>query len=100
MAKKLYHVGLRWVKTQVTTEKIDELNAVFSALGDWMRLNALNYYIWTDSPPRQTYEMLRSVFLADDSIFVIAVDPNDMFGWLPEWVWEWLLDKRRPPSSY
>lgn len=93
---KVYHVGIRWIKTETSTEKIKEIETALGAMGDWARLNAFNWYVYTDRTANAVYEALRTKFQTDDSIAVVAVDPHDVSGWAPEWFWKWINSKRQP----
>src|SRR5438128_2111585 len=83
----LYHVALRWVKSPVDVNKV---TPAFNACGDWARLNAYNWYIWSNLSSAQIYDALRPHFHTDDSIAIFAIDPTTGAGWAPQWFWDWV----------
>ncbi len=88
---KLYTVSVRWVKTPMNLQSMD--NAL-RPVGDWIRFNGYLWLVWTDQRPDQITAAVRSVATsAEDSVLVIASDPADFGGWAAPWVWEWIRSK-------
>lgn len=83
----LYHVCIRWIKTELNAQKLE---VPFNNIGNWSRMNAYNWYVFTALPPPQIYERLRPFFHVDDSIVIFEVKPETASGWAPPWFWDWI----------
>ena len=91
-----YHVCLRYTQTR---PEPDKLEPVFDRLGNWARLNAFNWYIWSEFTSHQLYEELRQFLTADDSIAIFEVRPETAAGWAPQWFWNWVHNKGKSEKT-
>ena len=76
------------------SNKIKELETIFSKALDWIRITPNVWILWTTSTPAQWYRRLKPILGSDDSMYIFGIDNNIRHGWGPKWVWEW-LDKKR-----
>jgi hypothetical protein len=88
---KLYVINLRWVKTPMNAEVIDQ---TLNPFGDWLRFNASTWLLDTSSPISSVREAIRALLQAEDSILIIKADPTEFEGWAAPWIWEWIRSKR------
>ncbi len=91
----LYNLNVRWVKTQVNTQIIEN---ILNRAGDWFRFDGWSWLIASDYSAIDITNALRTVLSPEDSILVIKCDPDDYGGFAPTVTWEW-LGKYRSPSS-
>lgn len=91
---KLYSLNIRWVKTQVNTQIIEN---VLNGAGDWFRFDAWSWLLASEYGAADVMNALRTVLKPEDSILIIKCDPDDYSGFAPTMVWEW-LNKYRTQS--
>jgi hypothetical protein len=81
--------------------KIEELEHVFTAIGDdWIRFSPLTWIIWTNKPAAHIYTLLNGYLEFGDHTIITAFPEmkGEMFGFLPNWVWNWLNSKSPTPQ--
>jgi hypothetical protein len=83
----LFQVTIRWIKTEVAPDKVQP---AFDSVGNWARLSAYSWFVWSNLSAPQIYEILRHHFHAQDSIAVFEVKPETRAGWAPQWFWDWV----------
>lgn len=83
----LHHVCIRFVKTKVDP---DRFTKAFDSVGNWARLNAFNWYVWSDLTSEQIYAALAPLINAEDNVAIFAIQPDTAAGWAPEWFWKWV----------
>lgn len=88
----LYSLSIRWVKTPINSQLID--NALMRAGADWLRLDSWQWFVYSNMSAAQISEIIRGVLHREDSLVVMRCDLSDYSGWLPEWVWNWFSNKR------
>ncbi len=65
---------------------------------DWMRFNWLSYIIWTPNDCEIVVRNVRRVpGMQDFSIFASELNLVGSFGFLPQWLWDWLSKDRGQP---
>jgi len=92
----LYCVNIRWVKSPVKPEAIDQQ---LSPCGDWIRFDGWSWLLESDHSAQAIANRLKAVLSQDDGILVIKCDPYDYGGWAQPWVWEWINSKRPAPGT-
>ncbi len=96
---KLYAVSVRWIGTPANAENVGKMDAAIGTTGDWIRFNGWTWLVWTQNSAEQVSSAIRRVIPHDeDSLLVIACDPNDFNGYAAPWIWEWLRNKRGSAS--
>jgi hypothetical protein len=93
MTHKLLHIGIRPV------DPVDwaRLEKTFDSLGDWLRLNEANWYLWTSERAVIVNRALQPVIGDRGSIVILQIDTSpdsERWGFAPQPVWDWLNDKR------
>jgi hypothetical protein len=95
---QVFHVGFRWVRTPIVTEALEP---TFTEIGNWVRFNGLSWFVSTHWTALQVYERLRRHLHNEDSILIIAVNPETAQGWAPQFMWDYFNSKaallRSPP---
>lgn len=99
MARNLYVVIVRWVKTPQTTQNIERIDAVLTTHGDWLRFSGSNWLLDTDSSANQVFQSLASVLHRDDSELIVRADPHDYSGWSAKWVDDWVRGKQNQQAK-
>jgi hypothetical protein len=94
MASKLYLITIRWVETPSTVENIQRIDALLSALGDWVRFSGMTWLLATDHSSPDIYAKLATFLKKDDSELIIRADPSDYSGWAAHWIDNWITSKR------
>lgn len=85
---RFVHVGISY-SAQVDIAWVDE--AIESEALDWMRYSWFCYILWTPSDCETIVrKVLRIPGLERSNCLACVMDPNDGFGCLPEWAWEWM----------
>lgn len=87
---RLYCVSFRWLKTPMKTT---EFEPIFTRIGDWIRFNGWQWFVWTSSTPDQIYEAFRTQLNTEDNILIVQVDPAGARGWSQPWIWDWFNSK-------
>ena len=64
-----------------------------SELGDWVRFNAVQWYLWTDKDKRQVVDEISTWLVGTEQFVVVVVQSEEAAGQAPEWFWKWLNDK-------
>ena len=90
MSNKLYHVGIRWS----SDSNSDALEKLLDTLDDWYRLNAWNYYIWTDKSSLQIHQLIDPVLGEKDYDLIFEINSRNRNGAVPQATWDWLNKKR------
>ena len=90
---KLYSITIRWIKTPATDDNAKRMAAAVGQAGDWIRLSVFSWFLWSEYTSTAIAEHLRAQLHPEDSIVIVAVDPNDASGWAPKWVWDWIAQK-------
>jgi hypothetical protein len=86
-----YVVTIGFAKTPKTTEL--EAAVFDSQASDWIRFNSNTWIVYANHTAVQWYEILRVHLTKDDNLLVMRVQPNDYYGWAPEWIWKKLQEK-------
>jgi hypothetical protein len=89
----MYSLNIRWVKSQINPEVIEE---TLSAAGDWMRFDAWSWLIYSNYSAHDIASALRGKLLPEDNIVIIGCNPNDYSGFAQPWVWDWINKYRTP----
>jgi hypothetical protein len=92
----LYTVHVRWVKTPVNPSLVEP---ALTGVGDWLRFDAWSWLIFSNATSNDISGAIRRVLHVDDSILVIKCDPFDYNGWAAQWVWDWISQRRNPPTG-
>lgn len=88
MARSIYQVTFRWVKT---APENDKFNVLMSGLVEnWARLNIQTWFVSTSMDPEQLYQKLKPSLQTEDSVVIVKIDPNVRAGWAPKLIWDWL----------
>ena len=61
--------------------------------GDWLRINAFTWLIWTDRTTAQVSDHFRAAFGPNDIIVVTYLEPKQAAGSAPQWIWNWINSK-------
>jgi len=93
---RMYSLNIRWVKSQINPEGIEE---TLSVAGDWMRFDAWSWLIYSSYSTHDITSALRGKLLPEDNIMIIACNPNDYAGFAPPWVWDWINKYRTPMAG-
>lgn len=89
----LYHIGFSWGHAVVPKAK--DVEPTIDKLGSWVRLSTWNWYLWSNKSEVEIYNALKAHTYQtgrgnEDLLFVAALDPERVFGWVPVWFWTWL----------
>lgn len=68
----------------------DDVEAELNRLGDWIRVNPLTWFLWTNRPTAEVGFTMRGVIHAGDSCVVVHVRPEAADGWAHGWMFDWL----------
>ena len=93
MAHKLLHIGIR----PAGPVDWDRLESVLDSMGDWLRLNESNWYLWTAVRAVILNQALQPLIGPNSSIVILQIDTSadsDRWGFAPREVWDWINDKR------
>lgn len=98
MTPRYVHVALNYMQAvdwQAVQQAID-LEAI-----DWMRYAPNCYVLWTESELATIAGRLLTVpGMQANYFFICKIDIHDGFGWLPQWVWNWLRQNRTEHGFY
>jgi hypothetical protein len=89
----MYSLNIRWIKSQINPEIIED---VLSQAGDWLRFDAWSWLVYSSYSAHDISSALQRKLSAEDSILIIACDPNDYNGFAQQWVWDWINKYRTP----
>ena len=78
--------------------KMRDLEPVMTTMGDWIRYSATSWILWTDKTALQIFVTLQPHLDAQDQVLVAGINPQDTFGRLTPWIWNWMNSKRSMPS--
>lgn len=73
--------------------KIRDLEPVMTTIGDWVRYSPLSWLVWTDKPLAEIYLVLQRYVDAHDQMLITGMNPQDAFGRLSPWIWNWINSK-------
>ena len=73
MTYRMFHVGFMFPGVP----KVRDLEADFSALGDWIRYSQTGWLLWSD---KTSGEILRSLMVAVDQTDMIIITPLEEGG--------------------
>jgi hypothetical protein len=90
---RMYSLNIRWMKSQINPERIE---AFLSEAGDWLRFDAWSWLMYSSYSAHDIASALKEKLLPEDSIMIIACDPNDYSGFAQPWVWDWINKYRSP----
>lgn len=69
--------------------------AVESESQDWMRYSYTSYIAWTSSDAETICrKIVRVDRMANANVFIVAINLEDGFGFLPVWAWDWIKKDR------
>lgn len=97
MTHKLLHVGIRPANSPANSIDWSRVERAFDSLGDWLRLNEANWYLWTDQRAVIVNQALQPLVGPKGSIVILQIDTSpesERWGFAPREVWDWLNDKR------
>ena len=90
MPNKFVHIGCMFQ----LIPKTQQLDATFNAVGDdWIRYAANNWIVWTPRSVTDWYTLVKPNLDAEDMLLIAVMNLHERYGWLPQWVWEW-MEKR------
>lgn len=92
---RFLHVGFNFAGQP----KVKELEAAFSATGDWLRYSQNCWLIWTERTASDTFNALKPYLANDDQFLILEVNMNERNGWLPEWLWNWMNARQQYQSN-
>jgi hypothetical protein len=83
-----YHVGFT-LPAEVPAQAVQD--AIEQKCIDWLRYATNCYVVWTNVEAATLAGSILSVpGMSHTYFFIIKLDMSDGFGWLPQWIWEWL----------
>ena len=93
MTHRLFHIGIR------PAEPVDwgRLERILGSIGDWLRLNESNWYVWTTERAVILNQALQPLIGPKGSIVILQIDTSpesERWGFAPKEVWDWINDKR------
>lgn len=72
----------------------DKLKVKLDLSIDWVKVMPNVFLLESTSEPDKWYDRLKPI-LSDNKFFLIEVDIKRKTGWLPQWVWDWLKNKKK-----
>ena len=67
---------------------------IASGIGDWIRISAFSWLIWTDKSTEEVSQIFRQTLGLQANFVVLYVDPAGAQGWAPKWIWDWINNKQ------
>ena len=87
---RFLHIAFNW-RHRIKTK---ELEPVFDKALDWIRYAPNCWIVWSNSSVETWYKRFEKYLHEDDTVLICKLDPNEKFGIAPEWIWDWLDEKR------
>ena len=99
---RLLLLSIHYMNPAIDPRVIDDLMSQVG--GDWIRVNALTWFIWTDRPTVELGHLIQRTVHAGDTFVIVRVMPEAAAGWAPGWVFDWLNARMleevdRPPRT-
>jgi hypothetical protein len=91
MTFKLYSLSIAPLSTFGTNPS--NLDTKLSTLGDWIRFNPTQWYIWTDRTKNELVSQVQATLLIGEQFIVVSLQPEFAQGSAPLWIWNWLNEK-------
>jgi hypothetical protein len=90
--KKYFHIGFYFLGQPLGKE----LEPAFTKYSDdWIRYTENCWIIYTKHNPEELLKELRRHLNDKDHILILEIVKNQQLsGWLPKWIWEWLHKER------
>jgi len=85
------HVSFTW-STPLTLAKLEELEPVFSSVGDWLRYAENCWIVRTDVDSNTLTRKLQKHMKSRDAVLIVPIDPNQIWGLQEKWIWDWFLE--------
>lgn len=76
----------------LNNKAIKDYSSLFSALksiGPWWHYLESTWVIKTNLNSEQIWPILASHITTADKLFIVKIDSNDKWGWLPQNAWNW-----------
>lgn len=79
----------------MTTENVAKIDAILGVAGDWLRFSGTTWILFSDRSRIEIGSAIRTALTPEDSDLTAAVDPDDLYGWAPGWIEEWIIERTR-----
>jgi hypothetical protein len=104
MDHKVFYIGIKWAKEHLRAPesvRAAQVERSLDPLGDWIRFDSHTWFLSAECSAEEIYNGIRRILASirpfDDLLLVIKLDPNERFGWAPQWIWDWLDGQRQDP---
>lgn len=97
---KLYSVTVNWTTGQPPYMPLVE--GILGAHGDWLRLANGSWIAYSGDDAKALGAHVIAA-LPNETVLVVKLDADDIWGFAPNWVWSWVLERRPgvlPPGSF
>ena len=88
---RFFHVGFSFPNHP----KVKELEAAFSASGDWLRYSTHCWVVWTNRSAQDVFTTVKPYLSEGDQFLIAEINMNERNGWLPAWMWKWMNERQQ-----
>lgn len=91
-SKKYFHIGFHFAELILARE----LEPIFyKYTEDWVRYTRNCWIVYTKYNPEELLNKLKPYLSDKDEVLILEIATGqDLKGWLPQWIWDWLYKPR------
>lgn len=86
LVAKFYMVTVQWLLNPIHPPLIEGVLGLHS---DWIRLSPHTWLVYSEQAAKSIGDRIQAT-LAGDNYMMVRMDPYDMYGQEPAWVWSWV----------